>query len=190
MFPKRIHDVIAQVDALREKVSDHWQIPAAEAKLLAQLVRLGRCRSICEIGTSYGYSALHFAAATAEFNGHVHTMDIDVKKTTAAREHLAAAGLIGRVTIHLGKAQEVLKTLKPAHPFDFVFIDAWKDESIEYLNAVTPLLADRAVICTDNTSTHWDELAEFIHHLRSLPNADSCGVEVGNGFELTVWRRS
>ena len=189
MFPKRIQDVIAQVDALREKVPDHWQIPAAEAKVLAQLVRIGRCQSICEIGTSYGYSALHFAAATAEFSGHVHTMDIDPKKTSAAREHLTAAGLIDRVTIHRGKAQDILKILKPAHPFDFVFIDAWKNESPEYLQAVMPLLADRAVICTDNTSTHWDELADFIHHLRSLPNANSCGVDIGNGFELTIWRK-
>jgi predicted O-methyltransferase YrrM len=190
MFPQRIQDVIARVDALREKVSDHWQIPSDEAKILAQLVRIGRCRSICEIGTSYGYSALHFAAATAEFGGHVHTIDPDAKKIAAARSHLADAGLLDQVTLHQGRAQDVLGAVQPRFPFDFVFIDAWKNESAEYLRAVEPRLADRAVICTDNTATHWDELSEFIHHLRGLPHADSCGVDVGNGFELTVWRRA
>jgi predicted O-methyltransferase YrrM len=186
MFTAQIQRVIDEVDALREKVSDHWQLPVDEAKVLAQLVRIGGCKSVCEIGTSYGFSALHLAAATRDFGGHVHTIDVDPKKIDAATRHLQAAGLSGTVTPHLGRAQDVLAKLRPQQPFDFVFIDAWKEQSREYLDAVGPHLARRAVIVTDNTSTHWDELADFVHYLRQLPNATSCGVTVGNGFELTV----
>ncbi len=64
MFPDPIQSVIDRVD-LRATVDDHWQIPREEALLLAQLVSIGRFVSICEIGTSYGFSTLHLAAAAA-----------------------------------------------------------------------------------------------------------------------------
>jgi predicted O-methyltransferase YrrM len=41
------------------------RVPAEEARVLAQIVRAARCRSICEIGTSYGFSTLHLTAARA-----------------------------------------------------------------------------------------------------------------------------
>ncbi len=186
MFNPQINSIISEVDALRHTVDDHWQIPADEALVIAQLARLGRCRSICEIGTSYGFSTLHLAAATAELGGHVHTFDIEPRKTAAARDHLTRAGVINSVTLHTGPAQQLLPTLKPAAPFDFVFIDAWKDQSPQYLAAVTPHLAPRAVLITDNTTTHASELADFIKQLRALPGAKSCDVPVGNGFELTI----
>ena len=53
MFSDRVRVVIDRVDRLRDQVEDHWQIPRDEALVLAQLVRIGRCISICEIGTSY-----------------------------------------------------------------------------------------------------------------------------------------
>ena len=43
---------------------------------------------------------------------------------------------------------------------------------------------------TDNTVTHAADLAPFVARLRGLPGFTSCGVAVGNGFELTVRRSS
>jgi hypothetical protein len=50
MFSERIQTVIDRVDRLRDQVDDHWQIPADEARVLAQLISIGGCVSICEIG--------------------------------------------------------------------------------------------------------------------------------------------
>lgn len=188
MFSAPIQRVIDEVDRLREQVNDHWQIPRDEASVLAQLVRLGRCRSICEIGTSYGFSTLHLAAAASEHGGHVHTIDANPAKTAAATKHLTQAGLAGAVTFHQGRAQDVLARLEPAAPFDFVFIDAEKSQSLEYLEAIWPRLAPTCTLVTDNTTTHAEELAAFVAHLRSLPGVASCHVPVGNGFELTLRR--
>src|SRR5262249_36567678 len=141
MFATPIQRVIDEVDRLREQVNDHFQIPRDEAAVLAQLVRLGRCRSICEIGTSYGFSTLHLAAAANEHGGHAHTTDPNPPKTAAATKYLTQAGLAGAVTFHQGKAQEVLARLEPTAPFDFVFIDAEKSQSLEYLEAIWPRLA-------------------------------------------------
>jgi predicted O-methyltransferase YrrM len=186
MFSESIQAVIDRVDRLRTQVDDHWQIPRDEALVLAQLVGIGRCVSICEIGTSYGFSTLHLAAAAQRTGGHVHTIDHNPKKLAAASQNLRDAGLDAIVTIHQGDAREVLTALQPGAPFDFVFIDATKEQSDAYLDAVWPKLAPQCILVTDNTTSHKDELASFVERLRALPEFTSCGVEVGNGFELTV----
>jgi predicted O-methyltransferase YrrM len=188
MFPPHIQRVIDEVDRLRETVDDHWQIPRDEAALLAQLVRLGRCVSICEIGASYGFSTLHLAAAALGHGGHVHSLEQDPKKVAATTEHLRQAGLDGVATVHEGDARETLKGMNPSPSFDFVFIDAQKSQSFDYLDAVWPLLAPTATIVTDNTTTNAEELAPFVDHLRARPGVASCHVPVGNGFELTIRR--
>jgi len=186
MFSEPIQAVIDRVDWLRTQVDDHWQIPRDEALLLAQLVSIGRCVSICEIGTSYGFSTLHLAAAARRHGGHVYTIDQNPKKVAAASQNLRDAGLEDAVTIHQGDAREILTSIEPRALFDFAFIDATKEESDAYLDAVWPKLAPRCMLVTDNTTTHAALLALFVQRLRSLPGFTSCGVPVGNGFELTV----
>ncbi len=190
MFSPLIQQVMNRVDALRHAVDDHWQIPRDEAVVLAQLVRLGRCVSICEIGVSYGYSTLHWAAATKPMGGHVHGFDISEKKVRAATEHLTQAGLIDCVTLHLGDACKLAAEVQPAKPYDLVFLDATKEETGDYLSAVWPWLGPRATLITDNTRTHPSELAAFLRRLRSIPGATSVEVPVGNGFEMTILERS
>jgi len=188
MFNSTINAVIQKVNALRDQVDDHWQIPLDEARILAQLVRIGRCRSICEVGASYGFSTLHLAAATAPLNGRVNSFEISEKKVAATTQHLTEARLIDVVSMHLGDARDLLGQVKPDQPYDFVFVDAIKDQSFAYFEALQSQLAPRAIIATDNTSTHWDELSSFVDHLRQLPGS-SCAIPVGNGFECTVIER-
>jgi predicted O-methyltransferase YrrM len=189
MFDAQVQKVIDKVDALRNQVDDHWQIPRDEALVLAQLVRLGQCRSICEIGVSYGFSTLHLAAATREYRGHVHGFEMNEKKIAAATRHVTEAAMMDFVTIHAGDARQTIVEFMPSTPYDFTFIDATKEQSLEYLNALWPKLAKRAVIVTDNTTTHRDELASFVQSLRARPGVQSCDVPVGNGFELTLKTR-
>ncbi|CAN5888437.1 class I SAM-dependent methyltransferase [soil metagenome] len=188
MFNERVRRVIEEVNRLRDQVDDHYQIPADEALVLAQLVRIGRCVSICEVGTSYGFSTLHFAAVAREQGGRVHSIDNEPHKVEAARQHLEAAGLLDAVTFHLGDARDILPALTPAKPFDFVFLDAIKEQCREYLDALGTKLAPTCTIATDNTRTHPEELAPFVSYLRSISWLASCEVAVGNGFELTVLR--
>lgn len=186
MFDSQVQQVIDRVDQLRHEVDDHWQIPASEALALAQIVRLGRFQSLCEIGVSYGFSTLHLTAAAREIAGHIHAIDISEKKINAATQHLREAGLEAQVTLHLGDAREKLKELTPDVPFDFVFVDAVKDQSIDYLKAIEPKLAARCVIAADNTATHPEQLAPVVQYLRQMPHAKGCDFPIGNGFELTI----
>ena len=144
-------------------------IPRDEAMVLAQLVRVGRCVSICEIGTSYGFSTLHLAAAAREHGGHVHSIDRDPRKIRAAGEQppggrLERGGEPARGRCLGDTAESPATTL-----FDLVFIDAAKSQCDAYLDAAWGKLAPSCMLVTDNTTTHAEELASFIRRLRELP---------------------
>ncbi len=189
MFPDTLQSVMDKVDDLRNTTDDHMQVSRDQAWLMSQILRIGRCRSMCEIGVSYGYSTLHLAAVAAEHGGRVQAFDISEKKVNAATQHLTEAGLIDRVTIHLGDARQTLPGVEPAEPYDFAFIDANKDQSIEYFQALRDKLAPRCLIVADNTGNLAERMKPFVEMIRSLPGATSCDVPFEHGFELTILER-
>lgn len=181
--------VARRLDEEAKSKEDAWQIPADEAAALHQIVVAAGCRSILEIGVSYGYSTLHLAHAVRINGGNMHAIDASDKKINAARAHLNEAGLIDKVNLHLGRAQDVLRSLTPRTPFDCLFIDAVKEECFDYLHAAWPRLAQTCLILTDNTSTHPEELKTFVEHLRRHAEiVASASVDIGNGFEMSIRR--
>ncbi len=101
------------------------QLGPSEGKTLELLLKLAGARRVVEIGTLAGYSAIR-AARALPAEGHVHSVEFDPKHARVARENVAAAGLAGRITVHEGRALDVLPGLVPFGPFDAVFIDADK----------------------------------------------------------------
>lgn len=182
-------DVARRLETNAAEVDDAWQIPPDEAVALHQIIVAARCISLLEIGVSYGYSTLHLAHAARINGGHLHAVEASQRKADAAAASLSDAGLSQYVTIHLGRAQEVIPTIRFDRPPDFLFIDAVKAECFEYLDTAWPRLADQCLIITDNTLTHADELESFLAHLRVHPEiVSSETVRLGNGFEISVKR--
>jgi predicted O-methyltransferase YrrM len=85
---------------------------------------------------------------------------------------------------HLGDAHDVLKSI-PA-PIDIAFIDADKPACRTYFDLLWPKIRPGGSVLTDNATTHRSELADFVRHLRSLGDASSVEVAVGNGIEWTI----
>jgi predicted O-methyltransferase YrrM len=190
MLERRAAQVADRLAKEGSRLDDAWQIPPDEAAALHAIVVAGGYQSVLEIGVSYGYSTLHYAHAMRLTGGHVHAVEADARKYEHASRNLNEAGLSDFVTLHLGRAQEVLPMLKARggiQPFDFVFFDATKAESFEYLDAAWPVLAMRCTIATDNSTTHAKELAPFLDAIRSHPEViASHGFTIGNGFELSI----
>ncbi len=112
-------------DAPRVQGIPPIMVGPAEGKLLTLLMRMcGACR-VVEIGTLAGYSAIQLARGLA-VGGHVETIEWDPRHAQIARENIEAAGLDGSITVHQGKAMDVLPTLEAKGPFCAVFIDADK----------------------------------------------------------------
>jgi predicted O-methyltransferase YrrM len=183
----KILAAIDDLDAARKTREDHWQIPRVEGELLHHIALASNARTIIEIGTSYGFSGLFWGAALKTTGGRLHTIDISQKKFESSKSTFAAAGLADVITNHLGDAREVLKTIPG--PIDIAFIDADKPACRDYFETLWPKIRPGGSIITDNATTHRSELADFINHLRALPDASSVEVAVGNGIEWTIKRR-
>ena len=184
---RQIAAVIDEIDGYRKTKDDAWQVPRVEGELLYAIALSADAQVIVEVGTSYGFSGLFWGAALKQTGGRLHTIDISDKKVGASREAFARAGLSGVITNHLGDAHDVLKTVPG--PIDIAFIDADKPGCRAYFELVWPKIRAGGSVLTDNATTHRSELADFVKHLRSLPDASSVEVAVGNGIEWTIKRK-
>ena len=121
---------------------------ALEGRLLEFLVYATAPRRVLEIGTYSGYSALSMAAALPR-DGRIDTCEVDERHAEVARRYVEQAGESGRITVHLGPALETIEGLEGE--FDLVFIDADKENYVNYYEAVLPRLSERGLIVADNT---------------------------------------
>ena len=106
-----------------------------EGRLLEFLVFAIGARRVLELGTYSGYSAISMAAALPP-GGHIDTCEIDESHAAVARRYVDEAGYADRITVHLGPALETISRLQG--DFDFVFIDADKENYLNYYEAVLP----------------------------------------------------
>jgi len=183
----KILAVINEIDDYRKSRDDAWQIPRIEGELLHHIALSAGAKVVVEVGSSYGFSGLFWGAAMLQTGGKLHTIDISEKKFDASKAAFAKAGLGGVIVNHLGDAHAVLKMM--AGPIDIAFIDADKPACRAYFDLIWPKLKAGGSIITDNATTHRAELADYIKHLRSLDDASSVEVAVGNGIEWTIKRR-
>jgi predicted O-methyltransferase YrrM len=181
---KAILDLIDELDRLAKTRDDAWQIPRAEGDLLYHIALSMRAKTIVEVGTSYGFSGLHWARALQQTGGQLHTIDRDPKKYESSHQTFTRAGVESIVNNYLGEAKQILASMNG--PIDIAFIDADKPSTREYFDILWPKIRAGGCIITDNAATHRKELAEFIGHVRSMKDASSVEVNVGNGIEWTI----
>jgi caffeoyl-CoA O-methyltransferase len=164
-----------------------------EGRLLEMLVWASEARRVLEIGTYSGYSALSMAAALPP-GGHIDTCEIDEQHAEVARRYIGQSPHADRITVHLGPALETIERLEG--DFDFVFIDADKENYVNYYEAVLPRLAERGLIAADNTLWSGSVLDEsddsegtrairaFNEHVRADPRVTSVVLTVRDGVTL------
>jgi predicted O-methyltransferase YrrM len=164
-----------------------------EGRFLEFLVFASGARRVLELGTYSGYSSISMAAGLPK-DGHIDTCEVDEQHAGVARRYIEEAGYSDRITVHLGPALETLARLEGA--FDLVFIDADKENYVNYYEAVLPRLAERGVIAADNTlwsgrvldpddeSEGTRAIKAFNEHVRADPRVVSVMLTVRDGVTL------
>jgi caffeoyl-CoA O-methyltransferase len=117
--------------------------------LLALLVRLTGARRVLEIGTFTGYSALCMAEALPG-NGELITCEIKPEHGDIAQSFFDRSPDGRKIRLQLGPALKTLVNLPAPTWFDFVFIDADKENYVKYYEAVLPRLQAGGLIVADN----------------------------------------
>lgn len=126
-------------------------VSPAQGKLLQLLVLSLGAKRILEIGTLGGYSSIWMARALPR-NGRLVTLELDPKHVAVANGNLIRAGLADRVDVRLGAALDTLAQLESEvlEPFDFVFIDADKQNIPSYFEWAVKLSRPGGIIIVDN----------------------------------------
>ena len=88
------------------------------------------------------------AAALPE-GGRIDTCEVEEKHAEVARRYIEEAGYSDRIAVHVGPAIDTIARLEGE--FDFVFIDADKENYLNYYEALLPRLAPRGLMAIDNT---------------------------------------
>ncbi|AOL06198.1 MULTISPECIES: O-methyltransferase [Burkholderia] len=122
-----------------------------QGKLLQLLATIRGARRILEVGTLGGYSTIWLARALPP-GGTLVTLELNPDHAKVATQNIARAGFAEVVTVVVGSAKDSLARLVDAGetPFDFIFIDADKDNNPVYLDAALKLSRPGTVIVVDN----------------------------------------
>ncbi|KAF0402416.1 methyltransferase [Gigaspora margarita] len=118
------------------------------------LVEMTKAKRVLEIGTLTGYSALCMAEGLKQRGSEakVVTLENDEELFKTAKENIESSGLGHLIEQKLGNAIDTLSTLDNSIPYDLIFIDADKNNYINYYNTILErnLLSDDGIIAVDN----------------------------------------
>lgn len=157
-----IVDTFAQEDDLLKEIvngTERNKIPLIQVspdngKFLYMLIKMTGAKRVLEIGTLAGYSTVWMARALPE-EGKVVTLEISREHADFAQSNFRKAGLENKIELIFGRAMDSLDKLLETTPaderFDFVFIDADKENASVYFDKAMKMINKGGVIATDNT---------------------------------------
>jgi predicted O-methyltransferase YrrM len=196
----RVFRVVSRLDRQSEKErkgrvrvapgQEMLAITADTGMFFLILLKAIKARRVLEVGTSVGFSTLWLADAVGR-SGRVLTIEMDRKKIEKARKNFRQAGVDKIIEIKQGIALDVLRTLRGR--FDFVLIDADKENIIGYFDLVLPLVRKGGIIAADNMffPPHYRPMMKkYARHVRSRRNVQSVTVPIGMGEEITIKLRN
>lgn len=122
-----------------------------QGKMLEMFSRMIRPVAILEIGTFTGYSCICLAKGLTE-SGRIHTIESDPEMVSMAEKYFQRAGIRKSVFQYNGDALGIIPQMDVI--FDLVFIDAAKDQYVDYYRLVFPKVRKGGFILADNTL--WD----------------------------------
>lgn len=149
--PPEHHELRKLRELTRTRPDAQMQIAPEQGCFLALLVRLIGARSILEIGTFTGYSALAMALALPA-DGRLVTCDVNEDAVFVGRSHWARAGVAGKIESIIAPALTTLAELeRAARPrIDLVFIDADKPAYDQYYECALRIVRPGGLIVLDN----------------------------------------
>lgn len=123
-------------------LSGHFQ-----GRVLSMLSKIIHPLNVLEIGTYTGYATLCMAEGLKP-NGTIDTIDINEEVADIQQKYFNKSTYSQQINQHIGNALTIIPKLNKK--FDLVFIDADKENYINYWNLVVPLMNKGGIILSDN----------------------------------------
>ncbi|HLP91510.1 MAG TPA: class I SAM-dependent methyltransferase [Nostocaceae cyanobacterium] len=189
---------------LREETHQHplsqMQIAPDQGQFMAFLVKLLGAKKTLEVGVFTGYSSLVVALALPA-DGKVVACDVSEEFTSIARRYWQEAGVADKIDLHIAPALATLDSLLAAGEagsFDFAFIDADKNNYVNYYERSLQLIRPGGLIVIDNVlwsgrvadTQDTDKRTQTIRTLNQTLHQDSritlSLVPIGDGLTLAM----
>ena len=194
----KLHPVQKEIITHNEGLGDikRMQISISQCHFLHLLIKSSKIKKILEIGTFTGLSTLSMALALPE-KGSVIALDKNQETSNIALNFFKKAAQDHKIKMIIAPALESLKNLTyEKHKFDFVFIDADKENYKNYFNHSIELVDKDGLIVIDNVLWHGevidlnkqDKLTTSIREFNSYVNEDkrveNLIIPVGDGLSI------
>lgn len=186
-----------------EKYAVREQVPVIRKSmqsLLKFILAYAKPRSILEVGTAIGFSAL-LMSEYAPSDCTITTIEKYEKRIPVARENFRRAGREDRIKLLEGDAMELLPALEGG--FDLIFMDAAKGQYIHFLPEILRLLKPGGLLISDNVLQEGDvaesrfavtrrnrtihaRMREYLYQLKHHPQLETVILPVGDGVTLST----
>ena len=160
------------------------------------ILRMQKPKRILEIGTSTGYSSLWFADAVLGLKTKILTIEQSQKKIEMATRNFKSAGVSKIIQIKQGNAKDILNQMlkefrknKSKKYFDFIFIDADKEEYRFYFDASLKLLKKGGIIAADNIiypERFQMYIKKYMDYVYTKKNIQTSIIPIGNGQQISI----
>lgn len=141
--------MVRPLDIKKKALEEHIPIMQDEGiEFITNYIKEHDVKSILEIGSAVGYSAIRFASVKEDI--FVTTIERDIDRYQEAVQNIGAMNLEDKITILNVDALECTIDGK----YDLIFIDAAKSQYIKFFEKYKDNLNDNGVIITDNLSFH------------------------------------
>lgn len=164
--------------------------------VIDNILKENNVKSILEIGTAVGYSAICFTEYL-QADGFIDTIERDEMRVIEARENIKKAEVEDKINIYFGDAVEILPTINKK--YNVIFIDAAKGKYPFFLKEALRMLDDKGIIFADNVlykgyvmsdynkhkqRTAVRNLREFIAEIQENDELDVEILDVGDGLAI------
>ena len=118
-----------------------------QGRFLSMISKIKSPSCILEIGTYTGYGTLCLAEGLSN-GGKIFTIDRNEELLKIQNKYFEMSGKRDKIIQLTGNAKDILENLDES--YDMVFIDADKENYIEYFNLVSERLNNNGIIISDN----------------------------------------
>ena len=193
-----LHPVQKEIIKYNEKLGEikKMQISVSQCHFLHFVIKIINPKNILEIGTFTGLSTLTMALASND-DTLITTLDKNEETSKTARSFFAKANLSNKINLLVNNAKKSLDELiNSSKFFDMVFIDADKENYIDYFEKTLKVTNKSGIIITDNVLWYGDvankdkndrltvKIREFNSYIKKNNKVESLILPIGDGLSI------
>lgn len=189
--------ILKEMEAYAEE--NHVPIVTRDiAGLLSVLIKAAKVKSILEVGTAIGYSAIHMGLCAGE-GFSITTIERNEESAAKAAEFIKKAGMEDNIRILTGDAEKLLKDVEGS--FDMIFVDAAKGQYMEFMKDSIGKLKTGGLFVCDNVLfrgmvaersllirrkiTIVKRLKKFLSFISSCESLQTTIIPMGDGISVS-----